>query len=65
MPPTSAIIRNLAEEIRGSAVGKNWIASFVHHHHTELKSVYLTGIDLKCVKNEYLPTYKLFYDLVE
>jgi hypothetical protein len=65
MPPTSAIVRNLAEEIRGSAVGKNWTASFVHRHRAELKSVYLTGIDLKRVKNEYLPTYKLFYDLVE
>jgi hypothetical protein len=32
MPPTSAIVKNLAEEIRGCAVGKNWIASFVRRH---------------------------------
>ena len=25
MPPTSQIVRNLAEEIRGSKVGKNWV----------------------------------------
>ena len=25
MPPTSSIVKNLAEEIRGAKVGKNWI----------------------------------------
>jgi hypothetical protein len=29
MPPTSAIVTNLAKEIRGALVGKNWTAQFV------------------------------------
>jgi hypothetical protein len=29
MPPTSAIVKNLAEEIREALVGKNWVGNFV------------------------------------
>src|SRR2546423_12509649 len=29
MPPTSRIVRNFAEEIAGSKLGKNWHADFV------------------------------------
>ena len=65
MPPTTAIIKNLAEEIRGYTVGKNWIASFVHRHKNKLKSLYLKSIDNKCTKGEFAPTYKLFYELVK
>jgi hypothetical protein len=65
MPPTTAIVKNLAEEIRGRAVGKNWTASFVARHKHELKSLYLKSIDNKRVKGEYSPAYKHFYKLVE
>ena len=65
MPPTTTIIRNLAEEIRGYTVGKNWTASFVYRHKDELKSLYLKSIDNKRIKGEYPPAYKLFYELVE
>jgi hypothetical protein len=65
MPPTSAVVRNLAEEIRGCPVGKNWTASFVQRHRDKLKSLYLKSIDNKRVKSEYPPAYELFYKLVE
>ena len=65
MPPTSAIVKNLAEEIRGSPVGKNWTSSFVRRHQHELKSVHLSNIDQKRVKSEYEPAYAYFYQLVE
>jgi hypothetical protein len=65
MPPTTAIVKNLAEEIRGCAVGKNWTASFVNRHQNELKSLYLKSIDSKRVKGEYAPAYELFYKLVK
>ena len=64
MPPTSAIVKNLAEEIRGCAVGKNWTASFVHRHQHELKSAYLKSMDSKRFKSEFPPVYKAFYKLV-
>ena len=65
MPPTTAIVKNLAEEIRGCAVGKNWTASFVERHKHELKSLYLKSIDNKRIKGEYSPAYEHFYQLVE
>jgi hypothetical protein len=45
LPPTPRIVKNLAEEIRGCAVGKNWTANFVARHKDVLKSVYLRTID--------------------
>jgi hypothetical protein len=65
LPPTTAIVKNLAEEIRGAPVGKNWTSSFIHRHQDVLKSLYLTCIDNKRVKGEYRPAYELFYTLVE
>jgi hypothetical protein len=32
MPPTSRIVRNLAKEIRGAPVGKNWTGQFIQQH---------------------------------
>ena len=69
MPPTTAVVKNLAEEIlaeeiRGCAVGKNWTASFVRRHNHKLKSLYLNCIDNKCAKGKFLPAYELFYKLV-
>jgi len=32
MPPTASVIKNLAEEMRGQVVGKNWVASSVGKH---------------------------------
>jgi transposase-like protein len=65
LPPTTAIVKNLAEEIRGKSVGKNWTASFVHRHRDVLKSQYLTCIDNRRVKSEYRPSYEQFYKLVK
>src|SRR5271168_352215 len=45
MPPTSRIVKNLTEEIRGIAVGMNWTACFVKRHEKELRSLYLKTID--------------------
>ena len=64
LPPTSYIVKNLVEEIRGCAVGKNWMASFVSRHKHKLKSLYLNSIDNLRVKGEYLTAYKLFFNLV-
>ena len=48
LPPTSAIVRNLAEEIIGQEVGKNWTSQFIRRHKDKLESLYLCNID-KCV----------------
>jgi hypothetical protein len=64
MPPTSRIVRNLAEEIRGAPVGKNWTGQFIQRHKTELKSMYLRNIDNLRVAAEYAPAFELFFDTV-
>ena len=64
MPPTSAIVKNLAEGIRGKPVGKNWTAQFVARYQDDLKSVYLKNMEAKRVKGEYPPTYEHFFKLV-
>ena len=64
MPPTSRIVRNFAEELKGKSVGKNWVGQFVARHKSELKSMYLRNIDNLRVAAEYEPMFQLFYDNV-
>lgn len=64
MPPTSHIVRNLAEEIRGGKVGKNWVGQFVKRHGIRLKSLYLHNIDNLRAGAEYAPMFQLFFSIV-
>ena len=64
MPPTSHIVRNLAEEIRGEPVGKNWVGQFVKRHSIRLKSLYLRNIDNLRAGAEYAPMFQLFFSIV-
>ena len=64
MPPTSHIVKNLAEEIRGGPVGKNWVGRFIARHKKELKSLYLRNIDNLRVAAEYAPMFILFFTIV-
>jgi hypothetical protein len=57
MPPTSHIVRNLVEEIRGKQVGKNWVGQFVKRHGIRLKSLYLRNIDNLRAGAEYAPMF--------
>ena len=64
LPPTNVMVKNLAEEIIGRAVDKNWSSQFMSRHKRRLISNYLKNIDKKRVNSEYVPMYELFYDLV-
>ena len=64
LPPTSQIVKNLAEEIISSKLGKNWVGDFVKRYKDRLKSIYLRNIDRIRVKAEYAPIFKQFYDMV-
>lgn len=57
-------MRNLAKEISGRDVDKNWIARFVRRHNNRLKSLYLRNIDNMRVKLEYGPMIVEFFKLV-
>ena len=64
MPPTSQIVRNMAEEIIKGAIHKNWMANFVSRHKDELKSLYLRNIDNQHAKSEFALMFEHFYQLV-
>ena len=64
IPPTSQMVKNMAEAMIGDSVGKNWTGEFVRRHKTELKSTYLSNIDKQRTKAEYAPSFEHFYQLV-
>jgi Tc5 transposase DNA-binding domain len=64
LPPTSAIVRNLAEEMTCRPVGKNWTGQFVQRHKDKLQSIYLRNIDNMRTQSEYAPIIQHFFDLV-
>jgi hypothetical protein len=55
LPPTTYIIKNLAEEIIRRDVNKNWTAGFVQRYLSRLKSLYLHNINNLPIKSEYGP----------
>jgi hypothetical protein len=64
IPPTSQFVKNLAEEIRGREVGKNWVAQFCARHKIKLKSAYLRNLDNLRVSAERVPLFVLFFTMV-
>ena len=64
MPLTSSIVQNLAEEIKGAKVEKNWTRQFIWRHKNRLRSLYLRNIDNLYITAEYTPMFILFFALV-
>jgi hypothetical protein len=64
LPPTTQIVKNLAEEIIHGTVGKNWVGQFVRRKQDQLRSLYLRNIDNLRAKADYAPIFKHFYDQV-
>ena len=64
IPPTSQLVKNVAEEVAGRVVNKNWPAMFSARHRSELHSNYLYTIDSARVKADNIPMITKFYDQV-
>ena len=45
MHPTPQILENLVTELVGHRIGERWVERFCKRHNSELKSLYLRGID--------------------
>src|SRR5450755_752380 len=41
LPPTSQIVKNVAEELRGAPVNKNWVSVFTRRHKDRLHAAFL------------------------
>lgn len=64
IPPTNAMVRNLAVEISGKQPGKNWSFEFVERHKDKLQSKYLKGADLERKKADNAYQFQAYFDLV-
>ncbi|PVH72219.1 hypothetical protein DL98DRAFT_553259 [Cadophora sp. DSE1049] len=64
LPLTSQIVKNLAEEICGREVNKNWTANFVRRRGDRLRSAYLCNIDNERAKSEYHPNIVYFFNIL-
>ncbi len=64
MLPTSQILKNLAEEIRGARINKNWVGQFVKRYSIRLKSVNLWNINDSQASAEYAPMFQLFLSVI-
>ena len=64
IPLTAQITQNLAEEIIGRPVGKNWHARFIQRHKDRLNSLYIRNMDHLRQKAEYKPMFQMYFDLV-
>ena len=64
MPPTSRIVKNVAEEVSKATVSKNWVAQFTRRHKDELYAGYMDTIDSARVKADNIPLLNRFYEQV-
>ena len=64
IPPTAQITQNMAEEIVGRPVGKNWHARFIRRHGDRLNSLYIRNMDHLRQKAEYKPVFQMYFDLI-
>jgi Tc5 transposase DNA-binding domain len=63
-PPTPQILKNIAESIGQTHLGRNWAARFCKRHHTRLASIYLRTIDHKRKIADNSHYFQHFFNLV-
>jgi hypothetical protein len=57
LPPTSQIVQNVAEELCGKPVNKNWVGQFTKRYSDRLHAGYIRTIDSKRARAEYIPMF--------
>jgi hypothetical protein len=63
-PPTPQILKNIAESIAHTTLGRNWVARFCKRYRTRLASIYLRTIDHKRKIADNSQHFQHFFDLV-
>ena len=59
--PTAQIVSNVAFEVSGKRVNKNWVAQFTRRHKDELCAGYMNTIDSVRVQADNIPVLNKFY----
>jgi hypothetical protein len=65
IPPTPAILRNLAFEISGKEPGVNWPSKFVHRHSEHLDRKFLNRLDRQRYKADTPSSYQDYFQLLQ
>jgi hypothetical protein len=65
LPPTIAMVCNLALEICGRSPGKNWAARWIKTHKNTLRAGFLQALDSARKKADSTLYYKEYFDLLE
>jgi hypothetical protein len=64
LPPTPAIVSQMAAKLAGKQPGSNWCSRFVERHKAELDSRYLNSLDLQRHHADSVASYKQYFDTV-
>jgi hypothetical protein len=62
--PTSQIVKNVAEEVVGQAVGKNWVSWFVCWYKNQLHVGFLHTINSAHIRADNIDLYEQFFKQV-
>lgn len=62
LPPLQRIVRNIAQELCGHTLSKNWVARFIERHHDTLGAGFLNTIDLKRCHAESPRAYERYFE---
>ena len=64
LPPTPAIMADIAAQLGGKAPGHNWCSRFVQRHKTELDSRYLDSLDLNRHEADSVASFERYFSVV-
>ncbi|KAL6410938.1 DDE superfamily endonuclease, CENP-B-like protein [Ilyonectria robusta] len=64
IPPTLPMIKNFAQDIAKTEVGKNWPYSFVQRNRDELGCTWFDGLDIARKKGDNASRYRAYFELI-
>jgi hypothetical protein len=64
LPPTPAIVSEIASQIRGRAPGHNWCSRFVERHRDELGSHFLNSLGLERYQADSVTSFERYFSTI-
>ena len=64
LPPTPAIVAEIAAQLGGRPAGKNWCSRFVERHKDELDSRYLNNLDLEKHQADSVTSFQQYFSII-
>ncbi|KAF4547232.1 Hypothetical protein D9617_51g088960 [Elsinoe fawcettii] len=64
LPPTAAIVAEIAAQLGGRGPGHNWYSRFVERHKDELDSRYLNNLNLERYQADSVASFEHYFSIV-